>query len=237
MTLFKKLKRSTFVQELIAQTIAFYIRLVWWTSRWSYHDVQYFQKGWSQQEGPLIGLFWHGRLLMMIKNWKGPKKLHMLSSPSADGVLIGRMLQKFHYGSFYGSNSKKGAEATRRMISLLNEGDVVAITPDGPRGPRHHFRSNAISVARKTGVGLFPTTYSTTRGVFLKSWDRFLIPFPFGRGVFVYGEPIYPKDSPLSDDELRVILERRMVEITETADRLCGWTWDEKGHYTREVRR
>lgn len=234
MTLFKKFKRSVFFQNFIGHLIALYIRLVWWTSRWNYHNVEHFQRAWSKGEGPLIGLFWHGRLLMMIKNWRGSKKLHMLSSPSSDGLLISRILDKFNYGAIYGSHSKGGAEATRHMIQLLESGDVVAITPDGPRGPRHNFRSNAIALARKTGVGLFPTTFSTTRGIFFKTWDRFLLPLPFGRGVFVYGEPIYPKDSPLSDEELRVILEARMVEITEKADRLCGWTWDEKGQYTRE---
>ena len=80
--------------------------------------------------------------------------------------------------------------ALREMVKLVRSGGYVGITPDGPRGPRMRASEGVVAAARLTGVPVVPLGISTTRRRLLNSWDRFLLPMPLSRGVFVWGDPI-----------------------------------------------
>ena len=106
-------------------------------------------------------------------------------------------------------------------MKRLREGRDVAFTPDGPRGPRHRVQGGVIQAARLSGVPIVPIAFSAHRAKIFSSWDRFLLPYPFSRGVFLYGEPlVVPRDANEREVEaLRRGLEVRMREMTEQADR------------------
>jgi lysophospholipid acyltransferase (LPLAT)-like uncharacterized protein len=105
----------------------------------------------------------------------------------------------------------------------LQEGYDVAIAPDGPRGPRFKVQPGVIQLARITGFPIFPFTFSAFPRKVLQSWDRFIIPLPFSRGVFVFGEPILV-DRAATEKEIEektLLLEKTLQDITEKADRYC----------------
>jgi lysophospholipid acyltransferase (LPLAT)-like uncharacterized protein len=168
--------------------------------------------------------FWHGRLLMMPCAQRPPMTYHMLISGHRDGQLIARTIGRFGSGVVAGSSSRGGALAVKQCIDLLAAGVAVGITPDGPRGPRMRAAGGAVEIARRTGVPMLPVTYSVTRRRILGSWDRFLLPLPFSRGVFILGEPIEVPANARSEalEAARVELERRLNAITAEADRLTG---------------
>ena len=108
------------------------------------------------------------------------------------------------------------------MIRALKEKKSIGITPDGPRGPRYQVHPSIIQMARLGEAVVFPVSYSSTRGKFMGSWDRFFLPLPFGKGVIMYGAPIEVIGSSKSDEELRLELEDALKELTRQADAYCG---------------
>jgi lysophospholipid acyltransferase (LPLAT)-like uncharacterized protein len=167
----------------------------------------------------VIGAFWHSRLLMMPLVYKG-RKLSFLVSPHRDGQVVGKALKRFGFHAILGSTSKKGFSAIREMTKSLRSGSDIAIAPDGPRGPRYVAQIGVIELARLTGSPVIPLTFSASRKKIFNTWDRFLLPCPFSKGVFIMGEPIFvDSDGDRAHlEEKRILLEKRLVELTEKAD-------------------
>lgn len=148
----------------------------------------------------------------------------MLISQHRDGKLVSQVVENFGIQTIAGSSSKGGAAALKRMMNALKAGDCVGITPDGPRGPRMRASDGVIAIARLSGVPVVPAAYSVTRRRVLGSWDRFVLAKPFGRGVFVWGEPIsVPRDADdLAQEECRQQIEDALSGVTREADELTG---------------
>jgi len=169
---------------------------------------------------PAIGAFWHGRLLMMPHVYKG-NRLSFLVSPHRDGQVVGKALRRFGFHAILGSTTRKGFSAFKQIVKAYQNGSDIAITPDGPRGPRYHAQIGIIELAKLTGRPIIPVSFSASRRKIFKTWDHFLLPYPFSKGVFIWGEPI-PVD-PHGDrahlEERRALLEKHLNELTERADR------------------
>ena len=203
-----------------------YVRLIWLTGKWTFFGKEHPSPYWNQNK-PVIACFWHGRLLMMFKVWGGNHKLHMLISSHPDGEIIARTTQSFGYGWIAGSSNKGGRRALLNCVKTLKQGESAGVTPDGPRGPRYQASLGIIQMARLGGAAIMPISYSSTRGVFMKSWDRFFLPLPFGKGVVIYGPMIEVADSEKSEEELRQDLENSLKDLTRRADIYCGQTGEE----------
>jgi len=109
-----------------------------------------------------IFCFWHGRLLMMpFANLRGKGKV--LISRHRDGELIARVMAFFRLGSIRGSFRKGSVSSIREIIHDLREGYDVAITPDGPKGPRYSVKDGIVELARLTGKSIVPITYSASK--------------------------------------------------------------------------
>lgn len=118
-------------------------------------------EGWKKGEN-FIFCFWHGRLLMMpFANVRGKGKV--LISRHRDGELIARVMAFFRLGSIRGSFRKGTVSSIREIINSLREGYDVAITPDGPKGPRHTVKDGIVELSRLTGKALVPITYSASK--------------------------------------------------------------------------
>jgi len=191
------------------------------TSKWDILGKEHPDLHWEQNK-PLVACFWHGRLLMMFKSWFGQHKLHMLISSHPDGQIIAHTTQNFGYGWIVGSSNRGGRKAILNILKTLKGGESVGVTPDGPRGPRYKANLGVIQMARLGKAALLPVSYSSTKGIFMKSWDRFFLPFPFSQGVFIYGPLIHVVDSSKSDEELCQELENALQELTQKADHYCG---------------
>jgi lysophospholipid acyltransferase (LPLAT)-like uncharacterized protein len=120
-----------------------------------------------------------------------------------------------------GSSTRGGISGIKGLARALREGYDVAIAPDGPRGPRYEVQPGVIQLAKLSGRPIFPLTFSAIPRKVLHTWDHFIIPFPFSRGVFVWGEPIWV-DRAEGEGAMKqkaLLLERKLLEITELADR------------------
>ena len=145
-------------------------------------------------------------------------------SNSKDGEFISRICYKIGMSTIRGSSSRGGHEAMLELVELIRNNHKVFMLPDGPRGPRYCVKPGVIRMAQLTGRAIVPITVSTKRGIFLPSWDRFLVPLPGDSCVVILGKPIYVL-AELSSEEFekeRLHLENVMNEIRIEADKLCG---------------
>jgi len=221
--LLKRVTRSSAFQALICWLAANYIRLVYATGRWreeGREPAHELMRGGR----PFIAAFWHGRLLMAPTGWRSRAPLSVMISQHRDGEMIARTVQHFGVTAVRGSTTRGGSKALRELLLAVKTGHNVAITPDGPRGPRMRAQSGIVLLARLSGAPIVPATYAVSRRKLATSWDRFVIALPFSRGLYLWGPPIHVARD--ADDEAlekaRLDLENSLNQLTETADRRMG---------------
>ena len=138
--------------------------------------------------GPVVYTIWHGELLPML--WAHRREgIVVLISTHADGEIIARIAESLGYGTARGSSSRGATRALIELSRAIESGHDVAVTPDGPRGPRHAFAPGALVVAQRTGAPVVCARAQASRAWHLRSWDRFVIPKPFSRVTVRYAEP------------------------------------------------
>jgi lysophospholipid acyltransferase (LPLAT)-like uncharacterized protein len=176
------------------------------------------ERRWAAGEASIIA-FWHGRQLMLPLTYAGPG-IDILISQHRDGELISRTVRSFGFSSIRGSTTRGGAVALRGLIRSGRAGRDLGVTPDGPKGPRRVAQPGVIALAKATGLPIFPVTFGASKKKTFDSWDRFITPYPFSRGVFIWGEPIWVRrDADAAESEARrAELERALNEITDRAD-------------------
>ncbi len=219
----KGLSRNAAARAIVSWIVSMYLRLANSTTTWTSEGSEAAQKYW-EKDTPFIGCFWHGRMIMMSSNWHPDRPLHMLISSHPDGKFIARVVRLLGFNTLEGSTRRGGADALRAMLRTLKDGGSIGITPDGPHGPRMRVSPGALMLAKLSGAPLLPTTFSSTQGKVFGSWDRFFLAGLFGKGVFLWGEPIHvPRDADDTEMErLRQKLEDDLNALTAEADRRCG---------------
>ncbi|HEV2302177.1 MAG TPA: lysophospholipid acyltransferase family protein [Stellaceae bacterium] len=219
----RRLLRNDRLRQLACWFISGYVRIVYLTNRWTSEGGE-LPRRLLCERGPFILAFWHGRLLMIPMAWRRLAPMHMLISAHRDGRIIADAVTHFGVQSIAGSTNRGGSAALRAMLKRLRDGDCVGITPDGPRGPAMTASVGIVNVARLARVPILPVTYATSRRRVIDSWDRFHLALPFGRGVFLWGEPIeFPAELDAEGlERARRLIESRMVEMVREADRCVG---------------
>ena len=217
----KLLSRNNNLQSLAALFGHQYIRFVSYSSFWEIKNQNIPNK--LMDEGKsFITCFWHGRLLMMSLAWPYELPFYMLISSHPDGKLIAKITEKLGFRALKRDGKIGAGSAMRSMARILKQGHCVGITPDGPRGPRMRAGLGPIALAKLTGAPILPLSFSISRSKTLKSWDRFTLPLPFAKGVFIWGNPIEIATNSTSEElELaRQNLEKELNQLTRSADKI-----------------
>lgn len=167
---------------------------------------------------PLIYIFWHRHILFVIHQFKnsGARPLISLSS---DGELVAAVAEEFGMKPIRGSSSKGGARAFLHMARCVQkEKAAVLITADGPKGPARKVKEGTVQLAVRTGAFIIPISWSGSRvKVLKKSWDRFMVPLPFGRIHFAFGQPlrIEAGGAPSDLEQAMDMLSRKLDELQQ----------------------
>lgn len=171
----------------------------------------------------IIVAFWHGRLLMMPFAAPGMQAT-ILVSRHRDGEYIARIAQCLGFAVERGSATRGAADAFRKLIRALKEGRNVVITPDGPKGPVRRVKSGVVELSRLSGMPIVPLAFGARPSLILSSWDRFVIPYPCARCVYVWGPPLYvpPELARVSAAHFQSLLADRLDVVTSEADRLAA---------------
>lgn len=131
--------------------------------------------------GGVVGI-WHEDLASAIMAFKF-SSAHALISPSSDGELLTAVASSFGYCVERGSSSG-GVFAVKKLLKPLQEGKIVIMALDGPRGPRRIEKKGAAWLSHKTHSPLYRMNVRYGAHWTLKSWDRAKLPVPFSR-VFI----------------------------------------------------
>jgi lysophospholipid acyltransferase (LPLAT)-like uncharacterized protein len=162
---------------------------------------------------PFVVLFWHGELLMapfIFRKAAPETTVNVMISDHFDGEIITRIIAPFGLKTIRGSSRKGAAKALIAALKKVKAGESVGITPDGPKGPRHSVSDGAVVVAQKAGIPVVVLNCRPTKYWQAKSWDRFVIPKPFGTIEYFASAPIDLKGMQL--EEARELIRKRMLE-------------------------
>lgn len=167
-----------------------------------------------------IYAFWHGRQLFLVYSHRF-RGINILISQSQDGQLITNVTRWFGFQSVRGSTTRGGMRALVELIHQAEKGDILAFTPDGPKGPYREVQPGVLYVAQKTGLPIVPLTFSAKRKIILKNWDQFVVPLPFNHIIVANGQPLYVK----KEDDIetkKTELKAAMDILTDETDKLLG---------------
>lgn len=219
--------RNPVVQTVLARLLAWWMGFCFATIRWTYEGRDDAEAVWRQGGGVLV-VFWHSRVALGSASWPAhgtPTRAMVSLSP--DGEFFARALAHRGFPSIRGSSANKdkadrakgGSHALREGLRQLKVGGL-AITPDGPRGPARQMAEGLPVLAKLSGAPAMLIGVSCKPAIRLNSWDRAVLPLPFGRGAIVYDVARYPEGAQI-DDVVRDWTDR-LTAAEVRADQITG---------------
>lgn len=203
--------------RIVPPLLAFMMRVWFATCRVTIHNPEYFSQ--TGGEGKrVVASFWHYSIIYIFYFLRQYSATVMVSA-SRDGEYIARLAGEFGFSTVRGSKNNKGVVALKAILRAVREGDSGAIVADGSQGPPRIVQPGALLLASRTGVPVLPMVWSASGYYCVKSWDRTVIPKPFSRVDFFYGEPLFvpQKITAEETEEYRLLLEKRLNELYTTA--------------------
>lgn len=205
---------------ILAPIASMIARFIGMTFRIKEYNSEYL----SGTQGGKIICCWHGRSLAASIHYRN-RGYWVIISKSKDGDIQTRIFETLGFKVIRGSTGRGGERALIESIRKLREGETMAITPDGPRGPSHVVQGGVMAMARKTGAALIPVGASARPRTLVNSWDRYMLPWIFCKANLIYGPPLYvPADADEAEVErIRLLLEAEISRLEEEAERLLGF--------------
>ncbi len=219
----KRLTKTTIGKSILSPVIAVVIKLLSLSIKWKILNEENKLKAFEDNE-PIIVVFWHERIAVMSKIWPMEKPLAMLQSPHSDGQLIAKAINHLGFQTVWGSTNRNAVGGIIGLIKKTKKGISIGITPDGPRGPALECSKGPVAIAKISGLKIIPIAWSTSNFWRLNNWDKSLVPKPFSKGIWVWGEHIkVPKNC--SKDEIEIYtqkLSKALNFYTKLADKYFG---------------
>jgi lysophospholipid acyltransferase (LPLAT)-like uncharacterized protein len=192
----RRLTRGRLLVYRVAVAIGYWLgRFIWASCRMQSPIGLERARAAVREHESLIPAYWHQHMLFGVRALLDLRpdglKLGFLISPSVDGVAPAMLVRKIGGHVIRGSSSHTGARALRDFYeTIVKHGISPAITPDGPRGPRHEVKPGAVLLSQLTGKPVLPVSVAASHTWRFRTWDRFELPLPFSRVVVAYGEPV-----------------------------------------------
>ena len=199
-----------FKAVMIGWAAATLIRVVSLTLRWRMEDRAKISE--NPPEGQMIWVFWHNRIFVVpvaYRKYLKSRSGAVLTSASNDGAIIAATVKCFGADAVRGSTSRRGVAALLGLVEWVKGGFDVAITPDGPRGPRYRLAPGLIKLAQTTGASILPIRIEYSSFWSFRSWDKFRVPKPFSRVTVIF-EPLEMIDPAVEGDSFEA--ERKRVQ-------------------------
>jgi lysophospholipid acyltransferase (LPLAT)-like uncharacterized protein len=141
-----------------------------------------------RERTPVVFVFWHGQLLPLV-HYHRHEGIVVLISEHDDGEYITRVIRRNGFGAVRGSSTRGGTKGLKGLVRAAHRGHDLALTPDGPKGPRGVLKPGALAVAQMTGLPIVPLSVGASAGWRFRSWDGFLVPRPFSKITIEYLAP------------------------------------------------
>ncbi|STQ85918.1 DUF374 domain-containing protein [Helicobacter muridarum] len=200
--------RREFAWKNLPKIMRFISKIFYLTCKNKFHISNYVR------EQNFIACMWHGNFLMMpylYAQVRDKPNMSFITSAHNDGIIIEKYFSSFGLNAIRGSTGieKGGIKALIVAIRALKNGQDIAVTPDGPRGPYKSIADGILLMGMKSGVGICPCRISPKRYWELNTWDKFCIPKPFTRIDYYVGDPIFLSQN-MDIEEARAKLKETM---------------------------
>ena len=181
------------------------MKLLWYTSRKQYHYLT------PITDDQHIIACWHSDLLMIpiYRHIRPHRKASAIISQHKDGEIVAKVLRYLSIDSLRGSTRRGARKVLLEAFRTLKEGQEIQVSPDGPKGPRYHIHDGVIALASRGNLPIMIIGYKASRYWQLGSWDKFVIPKPFGKIDF-YIQSLSIEE--LSSTEAKELLRVKMLE-------------------------
>jgi len=192
-----------------------------WGGTWRVHEriPSEFNPRRTDRQARCIYVLWHRWILMAVRIYAGLGACAGISQ-HGDGEVAARLAERFGFKTARGSSTRGGSNLLRAMVEFAatDAGDI-ALTTDGPRGPPQRTKPGALFLAAHLGWPAVPIAFAARPRKELRSWDRFVVPWPFAKIAIVTAPPLFVERDASSDriDELCREVDRRLLEAEAQA--------------------
>ncbi len=204
------------IPSLILPASAFLLSKIIKSYRYKAVNDEFMREG----NDPYIFALFHS-VQMLVAAYRAPFKTNILVSLSPDGEIAADTLLRLGFGVVRGSSSRRGREALGELTELIKNGESVAITVDGPRGPREEVKNGVILLAMRTGVPVICVSASA-RPIyrFRRSWDNFVFAPPVANVNICFSKPVYI-NTDRDMEYYRGIIRDNLLSITEICNKIA----------------
>ena len=219
MRVIKRFSKTHIGQKLIGFLFYSITSLISRSIRWEYL-VQNEKSNIFNSNKEYIFCCWHNKLFLGPHLLPRNRVINALQSSHSDGMVTSLAFKYLGMNVILGSSKKGGMQAFRKMVKCIKSGESVAITPDGPKGPKEKVKEGIIKLAQITETSIIPLVWTTNKFKLINSWDNFVLPYPFSKGVYSFGKPIYVKKQ-INEYELetaRQSLENEIKRLTKLVE-------------------
>ena len=190
MRVLKRFSKTITGQKLIGFIFYFITKSISRSIRWEYFEQSKKSTIFNNQD-KYIFCCWHNKLFLGPHLLPRNRVINALQSSHSDGMITSLAFQYLGMNVILGSSKKGGVQAFRKMVKRLQIGESIAITPDGPKGPKEKVKEGIIKLAQMTNTPIIPLVWATRKYKIINSWDNFVLPYPFSKGIYSFGKPIY----------------------------------------------
>jgi len=194
------------ITKVVPFILQLFVRFIYFTSKKNFHHPK------IDESESFVVAFWHGELLMQPFNYqklKSKGKVSAMISEHKDGEAITKTVEYLGIHSIRGSSSRGGAKALIGAIKEIKRNNDIAITPDGPRGPRHSVADGIVAISKKSNARILIFNCKASKYWQFSSWDKFIVPKPFGRLDFFIQEPL--DISNMENEEAKTLIKEKML--------------------------
>jgi len=219
MRVIKRFSKTHIGQKLIGFLFYSITSLISRSIRWEYL-VENEKSNIFNSNEEYIFCCWHNKLFLGPHLLPRNRIINALQSSHSDGMVTSLAFKYLGMNVILGSSKKGGMQAFRKMVKCIKSGESVAITPDGPKGPKEKVKEGIIKLAQITETSIIPLVWTTKKFKLINSWDNFVIPYPFSKGVYSFGKPIYIKKQ-INEYELEIArqnLENEIKRLTKEVE-------------------
>ena len=204
-----------FFLSISTVSLACVLRMLHLTLRYQYFRVDHRSEAESlHPSGSFCSALWHQNSLASLFAHQDMNIRAMVSN-DLNGDLFGRLISAFGFGSIRSHSSGSSRQALGEISRRVPNGCKLAMTVDGPRGPRHEVKSGIIIVAASKGIPILPVAAVPDRYWEIGTWDKFRVPKPFAKVRVMYGAPIHlPKEDSVADSE------KAKIQISQALHRI-----------------
>lgn len=199
--------------KVIPFILQLFVRFIYLTNKKVYHTTNAL----ADNENFIVSM-WHGDLLMQpfnYQNFRPNGTVKAIISEHRDGEAIRKTVEYLGIGSLAGSSTRGGAKALIGAIRSIKNGIDIAITPDGPKGPLYSVADGVVIISQKTKAKILPYSCVPSKYWKMKSWDKFIIPKPFGKIDFYIGEPIDVTGMDIEDAKALILKRMQEHQLTK----------------------